>query len=97
MLSCLTARLAAGVLLLLIVPLAVLVTGWQWSPGGAEAFLLPMFWLTETASSPWGAITSVILAIWFIGRLSLSLASSYSDDSSAGGNYRWRAGDKISR
>lgn len=72
MLSCLTARLAAGVLLLLIVPLAVLVTGWQWSPGGAEAFLLPMFWLTETASSPWGAITSVILAIWFIGRLSLS-------------------------
>lgn len=71
MLSRLTGRLAVGVLLLLILPLATLCVGWRWYPGEGNAFLLPLFWLTETASSPWGAITSVILAVWFIWRLSL--------------------------
>lgn len=71
MLRRLTGRLAVGVLLLLILPLVVLCIGWRWHPGEANVFLLPLFWLTETASSPWGAITSIILTLWFIWRLSL--------------------------
>lgn len=62
-----------GVFVLLIMPLVVLLSDWTWTPDEDNPVLRPLFWATETASSPWGAITSVILALWFVWRLQLPL------------------------
>ncbi|UJD80513.1 phosphatidylglycerophosphatase B [Serratia rubidaea] len=59
-------RTAGGTLLLLLIPLAVWLTGWQWQPGGDNALLKVMFWMTETVTAPWGVLTSVLLSAWFL-------------------------------
>ncbi|CAI0886742.1 phosphatidylglycerophosphatase B [Serratia entomophila] len=59
-------RTAGGALLLLLMPLAIWICGWQWQPGGDEALLKGLFWITETVTSPWGLLTSVILCAWFM-------------------------------
>ncbi|MCU5775694.1 phosphatidylglycerophosphatase B [Erwiniaceae bacterium BAC15a-03b] len=59
-------RTAFGALLLLIMPLGVWISGWQWQPGSAGFGLRVLFWMTETVTSPWGVVTSVILCGWFL-------------------------------
>lgn len=59
-------RTAAGAALLLIMPLAVWISGWQWQPGYQVWWLKTLFWITETVTQPWGIITHVILCGWFL-------------------------------
>ncbi|WP_409075692.1 phosphatidylglycerophosphatase B [Pantoea sp. C3] len=57
-------RTTLGMLLLLIMPLAVWLSGWQWQPGESGAVLKILFWMTETVTSPWGTLTSLLLSAW---------------------------------
>lgn len=59
-------RTTLGMLLLLIMPVAVWLSGWQWQPGESSAFLRVLFWMTETVTSPWGILTSLILSAWVL-------------------------------
>lgn len=59
-------RTAAGAIVLLLMPLAVWLSGWQWHPGGDGRLLKGLYWLTETVTSPWGIITNIILCAWFL-------------------------------
>ncbi|TNV22642.1 phosphatidylglycerophosphatase B [Buttiauxella sp. B2] len=59
-------RTTIGAGLLLVMPLAVWISGWQWVPGGHTAWLKMMYWVTETVTQPWGIITHVLLCGWFL-------------------------------
>ncbi|EKK5269390.1 phosphatidylglycerophosphatase B [Cronobacter dublinensis] len=59
-------RTAVGAALLLIMPLTVWISGWQWQPGGGSLWLKMLFWMTETVTQPWGIITHVLLCGWFL-------------------------------
>lgn len=59
-------RIAAGTILLLIMPLTVWLSGWQWAPGGNQSVLKVLYWVTETVTQPWGVITHVVLYAWFL-------------------------------
>nr|WP_318381551.1 phosphatidylglycerophosphatase B [uncultured Enterobacter sp.] len=59
-------RTMAGVGLLLIMPIIVLISGWQWQPGADSRMLKALYWVTETVTQPWGIITHVILCGWFL-------------------------------
>ncbi|QIX97671.1 phosphatidylglycerophosphatase B [Cedecea sp. FDAARGOS_727] len=59
-------RITAGAILLLIMPLLVWLSGWQWAPGGNESVLKLLYWVTETVTQPWGAITHIALCGWFL-------------------------------
>ncbi|HEI8864876.1 phosphatidylglycerophosphatase B [Serratia sp. AKBS12] len=59
-------RTAGGAIVLLLMPLAAWFSGWLWQPGGNDTLLKVMFWLTETVTSPWGILTSVLLSAWFL-------------------------------
>lgn len=59
-------RTGIGALILMIIPLGVWASGWQWQPGQQQSGLLFLFWMTETVTSPWGAMTSVLLLGWFV-------------------------------
>ncbi|WP_315710975.1 phosphatidylglycerophosphatase B [Brenneria uluponensis] len=58
-------RTVLGVIVLLLMPLIIWVTGWQWRPDVSGWWLLVLFWITETVSSPWGVLTCVGLSLWF--------------------------------
>lgn len=62
-------RTALGTLLLLIMPLAVWFSGWQWQPGSNGAWLRILFWITQTVTRPWGMVTSTLLGgvfLWYL-------------------------------
>ncbi|MFJ5406710.1 phosphatidylglycerophosphatase B [Pectobacterium punjabense] len=59
-------RTTIGAALLLIMPLIIWMSGWQWQPEYGGAWLRVLFWVTETVTSPWGILTSIILSIWFL-------------------------------
>ena len=59
-------RTTIGAGILLIMPLAVWISGWQWVPGAQGAWLKMMYWMTETVTQPWGIITHVCLCAWFL-------------------------------
>ena len=59
-------RTALGAGILLFLPIAVWLSGWQWQPGAEGIWLHGLFWVTETVTRPWGVLTSVLLAIWFL-------------------------------
>lgn len=59
-------RITAGAILLLIMPLLVWLSGWQWAPGGNESGLKLLYWVTETVTQPWGVITHIALCAWFL-------------------------------
>ncbi|WP_168415726.1 phosphatidylglycerophosphatase B [Erwinia amylovora] len=63
--------LATG--LLLLMPLAVMLSGWRWQPGEMGWGHQIMFWITETVTRPWGVLTSAILCGWFLWCLRLCL------------------------
>ncbi|YCI83275.1 phosphatidylglycerophosphatase B [Enterobacteriaceae bacterium] len=59
-------RTACGAVALLIIPLLVWFSGWQWHPTGHGNWLKLMYWVTETVTRPWGIITHVLLCAWFL-------------------------------
>lgn len=59
-------RTTFGAVVLLLMPAAVWISGWLWTPGGNPAVLRPLYWITETVSKPWGILTTVILCAWFL-------------------------------
>ncbi|WP_312626640.1 phosphatidylglycerophosphatase B [Scandinavium sp.] len=59
-------RTAAGAAVLLIMPLAVWISGWTWQPGHNGWWLKALYWMTETVTQPWGIITHVVLCGWFL-------------------------------
>ena len=44
-------RTAVGAALLLVMPVAVWISGWRWQPG-EQSWLLKRLWVTETVTSP---------------------------------------------
>lgn len=65
-------RITLGSLLLLIMPILLWVSGWHWCPGSNELLLKVLYWVTETATLPWGGVlASVILGSQFLWRLHL--------------------------
>ncbi len=59
-------RTAFGAGILLILPVAVGLSGWQWQPETQGFWLRGLFWVTETVTRPWGIVTSALLAFWFL-------------------------------
>ncbi|ORM73950.1 phosphatidylglycerophosphatase B [Pantoea wallisii] len=59
-------RTTLGTILLLLMPLSVWLSGWAWQPGESGQLLRILFWITETVTSPWGILTSVILSAWVL-------------------------------
>ncbi len=59
-------RTAVGAGILLIMPVAVWISGWQWQPGTNSGWLKALFWITETVTQPWGIITHTLLCGWFL-------------------------------
>lgn len=59
-------RTAVGAGILLIMPVAVWISGWQWEPGANSGWLKALFWITETVTQPWGIITHTLLCGWFL-------------------------------
>jgi phosphatidylglycerophosphatase (EC 3.1.3.27) len=59
-------RTAAGTALLLVMPVAVWLSGWKWQPGHDAWWLKTLYWVTETVTQPWGIITHVVLCGWFL-------------------------------
>ncbi|WP_297203093.1 phosphatidylglycerophosphatase B [uncultured Pluralibacter sp.] len=59
-------RTAAGAALLLVMPVAVLISGWKWQPEPSGWGLEAFYWITETVTEPWGAITHLLLFGWFL-------------------------------
>lgn len=59
-------RTTTGALLLLIMPLMLMLTGWKWQPAETGMLHLILFWFTETVTSPWGTLTSAVLCAWFL-------------------------------
>ncbi|MCC7772075.1 phosphatidylglycerophosphatase B, partial [Escherichia coli] len=47
-------RTAVGAALLLVMPVAVWLSGWRWQPGEQSWLLKAAFWVTETVTQPWG-------------------------------------------
>ncbi|CUX96987.1 phosphatidylglycerophosphatase B [Candidatus Hoaglandella endobia] len=58
-------RTGIGALLLIILPLLLWVSGWQWQSGSDYRWLIGLYWLTQTVTSPWGILTSILLISWF--------------------------------
>ncbi|URN97544.1 phosphatidylglycerophosphatase B [Leclercia adecarboxylata] len=59
-------RTAVGAGILLIMPVALWISGWQWQPGANSGWLKALFWVTETVTQPWGIITHTLLCGWFL-------------------------------
>ncbi|WP_312240580.1 phosphatidylglycerophosphatase B [Pantoea sp.] len=59
-------RITLGALLLLIMPAGVWLSGWQWQPGESGSVLRGFYWVTETVTRPWGALTSLSLSAWVL-------------------------------
>lgn len=59
-------RTAVGAGILLVIPLIVWFSGWQWQPSGHSGWLKLLYWLTETVTRPWGIITHLVLCGWFL-------------------------------
>lgn len=59
-------RTAVGAGILLIMPAALWISGWQWQPGTNSGWLKVLFWITETVTQPWGIITHTLLCGWFL-------------------------------
>ncbi|QQG30286.1 phosphatidylglycerophosphatase B [Pectobacterium carotovorum] len=59
-------RTTIGAALLLIMPMIIWMSGWQWQPEYDGLWLRVLFWITETVTSPWGILTSIVLSLWFL-------------------------------
>lgn len=62
----LTKPFIAGAILLMLVPLVTLLTGWRWQPSGDDDLLRGLRYLTDTAAYPLAIIVSLIFCILFV-------------------------------
>lgn len=62
----LTKPFIAGVILLMLVPLVTLLTGWRWQPSGDDDLLRGLRYLTDTAAYPLAIIVSLVFCILFV-------------------------------
>ena len=53
--------------LLLLLPLVMLLTGWRWQPAGDDDLLRGLWYLTDTAANPLAIISSLFFCLLFIG------------------------------
>ncbi|GAA0486175.1 phosphatase PAP2 family protein [Tatumella punctata] len=60
---------ASGMLILLVLPSALWVSGWHWQPGAGRGLLAVLFAATETVTRPWGILTTLILAAVLLWQL----------------------------
>jgi phosphatidylglycerophosphatase B len=58
-------RTAAGAAILLIMPLAVWISGWMWQPGQNATWLKTLYWVTETVPAV-GNYHPCLLCGWFL-------------------------------
>lgn len=61
-------KLTFYTLLMVIIPIIVWLTGWQWA-GDSHLITVvdyPLYWLTETGSVPYALITCVLLMLWLM-------------------------------
>lgn len=61
--------------ILLVMPVAVWMMGWQWQPSNDSRWLRLLYWVTETVTQPWGIITHLMLCGWFLWCLRYRLRS----------------------
>jgi phosphatidylglycerophosphatase B len=59
-------RTGLGAIVLMIIPILAWVSGWQWHPDNEGGWWRVLYWITQTVTSPWGGITSVVLFFWFL-------------------------------
>ncbi len=59
-------RTLIGAILLLLMPLTVWISGWQWLPGPGGWWLQALYAVTETVTQPWGIITHLLLCALFV-------------------------------
>ncbi|RLR18535.1 phosphatidylglycerophosphatase B, partial [Sodalis-like symbiont of Bactericera trigonica] len=60
-------RIGMRALLLMVFPLLLWASGWQWQPENDCRWLKGWYWLTQTVTSPWGApLTNALLISWFL-------------------------------
>ena len=59
-------RTAVGAALLLVMPVAVWISGWRWQHWRTKLATKSGFWVTETVTQPRGVITHLILFGWFL-------------------------------
>ncbi|OZI14146.1 phosphatidylglycerophosphatase B [Sodalis-like symbiont of Philaenus spumarius] len=59
-------RTGISALLLMVLPLLLWASGWQWQPENDYRWLKGWYWLTQTVTSPWGTLTSALLISWFL-------------------------------
>lgn len=50
---------------LTLLPGLLWMANWQWQPNQALDLLYPFYLITETVTRPWGAITTILLFVWF--------------------------------
>lgn len=60
-------RTAVGAALLLVMPVAVWISGWRWQPGRTKLATKSGFWVTETVTQPRGVITFDFYSAGFSG------------------------------
>lgn len=62
-----TQLILLGSILLLIVPSAVLIVGWQWQPTDHPLGGISTLWIANSAAKPWGTVTIIVLlALLFV-------------------------------
>lgn len=62
-----TKLILLGSMLLLIIPSAVLILGWQWQPTDHPLGGISTLWIADSAAKPWGTVTVIIvLALLFM-------------------------------
>ncbi|VFP87079.1 Phosphatidylglycerophosphatase B [Candidatus Erwinia haradaeae] len=52
-------------LMLLLVPIAVVLSGWRWQPINMGSNIKLVFWITESATYPWIILTNIFLCSYF--------------------------------
>ncbi|MBW5406546.1 phosphatase PAP2 family protein [Morganella morganii] len=62
----LTKPFIAGIVLLMLVPMVTLLTGWRWQPSGDDDLLRGLWRLTDTAAYPLAIIVSLFFCILFV-------------------------------
>ncbi len=58
--------ICGGILILLLLPLSLWVSGWHWLPAESGGGQLVLFAFTETVTRPAGVVTTLLLAGWLL-------------------------------
>ncbi|MXP56195.1 phosphatidylglycerophosphatase B [Pantoea sp. Mhis] len=64
-------RTTIGAIVLLLMPVTVLLSGWTWHPEEGSKLLIVMYWITQTVTHPWGLITSTLFSTLMVLTLRL--------------------------